>query len=357
MAPLNNVYKCDYPQRMILKFLCVCILPFSALAADYDPATADTEILVSKIVAKALFTDIVATDTGAIAVGERGHILKTSNYTDWVQLPVPTRSLLTNVYVRGASLWAVGHEEIILHSADGGSTWQRQHVNSDAFGPLLDILFVDDNQGFAVGAEGKMLTTSDAGKTWIDGNITARMNDATASAASSASGDADDESGLASDDIGVDETPPHLNSIVQSSAGLLIVGETGAAFTSRDAGKTWARIEFPYHGPLFGAVVLDDQSIIAYGLAGNAYLTADLGTSWTKLETNTDASLFGAVAVSGARAVLVGARGTFLTKAAGSNALKAFTFSDGGVLGGVVQRGDSEFTVVGENGILAYSPK
>ena len=144
---------------------------------------------------------------------------------------------------------------------------------------------------------------------------------------------------------------------MQSSAGLLIVGETGAAFRSRDEGVTWARLDFPYRGPLFGAVALDDQSIIAYGLAGNVYQTTDLGTSWTKLGNNSDASLFGAVAVSGARAVLVGARGIFLTKAADSNALKAFTFSDGGVLGGVVQRGESDFTVVGENGILAYSPK
>ena len=357
MPPLRNSHKCDYPKRMMLKILCICMLPFSIIAADYDPATADSEILVPKIVAKALFTDVVATEAGAVAVGERGHILKTSNYIDWAQLPVPTRSLLTNVYVRGANLWAVGHEEVILHSADGGSTWERQHVNSDAFGPLLDILFTDENHGIAVGAEGKMLTTVDAGKTWVDGEITTRMNDAPTSSASITSVDADDEEGLASDDIGVDETPPHLNAIVQNKAGLLIVGETGAAFTSRNAGETWTRIEFPYPGPLFGAVVLDDESIIAYGLAGNAYLTSDLGANWTKLETNTDASLFGAVAVSGARAVLVGARGTFLTKAAGSNALKLFTFSDGGVLGGVVQRSDTEFTVVGENGILAYSPK
>lgn len=337
----------------MLQLLWLFALPFSLNAVDYDPATADAEILVPSIVSKALFTDIVSTDTGAVAVGERGHILRTSNYTDWVQLPVPTRSLLTNVYVRGANLWAVGHEEIILHSADGGSTWKRQYVNSEAFGPLLDVLFIDDARGFAVGAEGKMLTTSDAGATWVDGNITARLNDLPAAATKQS----EDAGGLASDDIGIDETPPHLNAIVQSKAGLLIVGETGAAFRSIDEGKTWARIDFPYSGPLFGALVLDDDSILVYGLSGHTYLSRDLGTTWTKLETNTDASLFGAVAVKGARAVIVGARGTFLTKSADSNALKAFTFGDGGVLGGVVQRGESDFTVVGENGILSYSPK
>lgn len=353
MMSMSNFQKCDYPNQMVLKLICFFSLSFSIFAAEYDPAIADSEILVPSIVAKALFTDIIATDTGAIAVGERGHILKTSNYTDWVQLPVPTRSLLTNAYARGADLWVVGHEEVILHSADGGSTWERQHVNSEAFGPLLDILFIDDARGFAIGAEGKMLTTSDAGKTWLDGSITSRIVNTPVSSKV----DSNDATGLASDDIGIDETPPHLNAIVQNEAGLLIVGETGAAFSSRDAGVSWDRLNFPYSGPLFGALVLDDQSILAYGLSGNVYQTRDLGSNWTKLETKTDASLFGAVAVKGGRAVLVGARGTFLTKASESNALKAFAFSEGGVLGGVVQRAESDFTVVGENGILAFSPK
>ena len=353
MPPLSKFPKSTSRRSIPLGLLCLLFSSASLVAQTYDPATEDAEILVPSIVSKALFTDIVATKTGALAVGERGHILKTSNYNDWVQVPVPTRSLLTNMFARDANLWAVGHEEVIIHSADGGATWKRQYVNSEAFGPLLDILFLDDVTGFAVGAEGKMLTTSDAGTTWVDGNITARLiGDAVAAAAADS-----DEGGLASDDIGVDETPPHLNAIVQNKAGLLIVGETGAAFNSRDSGASWARLDFPYSGPLFGAIVLDDESIIAYGLGGNAYLTTDLGGSWAKLETNTDASLFGAVAVKGARAVLVGARGTFLTKSADSSALKAFTFSDGGVLAGVVQRGDSDFTVVGENGILAYSPK
>ena len=353
MPPLSKFSKTISPRSVLPALLCLLFSSASLVAQTYDPATEDAEILVPSIVSKALFTDIMATNTGAVAVGERGHILKTSNYTDWVQVPVPTRSLLTNIFARDANLWAVGHEEVILHSADAGATWSRQYVNSEAFGPLLDILFLDDVTGFAVGAEGKMLTTSDGGTTWVDGNITARLiGDPVAAAAADS-----DEGGLASDDIGVDETPPHLNAIVQNKAGLLIVGETGAAFNSRDAGASWARLNFPYSGPLFGALVLDDDSIIAYGLGGNAYLTTDLGGSWEKLETNTDASLFGAVAVKGARAVFVGARGTFLTKSADSTALKAFIFSDGGVLGGVIQRGESDFTVVGENGILAYSPK
>lgn len=322
--------------------------------SGYDPATADSELFAdSSIVQKSLLTDIIATDTGAVAVGERGHILKSSNLKEWVQLPVPTRSVLTNVYARGAKLWAVGHEEIILASADGGSSWQRQHVNTEAFGPLLDILFIDDNKGYAIGAEGKFLSTTDGGLTWVDGNIgdrTSNMNvqpdDAEAS-----------EDGLASDDIGFDETPPHLNAIVQNSTGLFIVGESGSAFRSVDQGDSWTRLTTPYNGPLFGAVVLTDDSVLAYGLNGNAYLTKDLGLNWVKQETGTEATLLGAVAVEGGRAVIVGSRGAFLTKSADSNILKLFTISEGGVLGGVLQSGNTDFIVVGENGLSTFSPK
>ncbi len=327
-----------------------------AAPASYDPATTDAEMKPDvKFILQSLFTDIVQTDTATIAVGERGHIVKSNDLKTWTQLPVPTRSLLTNVFAAGANLWAVGHEEIILHSPDGGSTWKRQHVNVDAFGPLLDIMFFDDKRGIAIGAEGKMMSSEDGGNTWTDGSIVDRMPGGLNPLAAAAQ--EEDDSGLASDDIGVDETPPHLNAIARNSAGLVIVGETGAAFSSVDEGKTWKRLNFPYNGPLFGVITLDDQSMIAYGLNGHAFQTRDLGETWVKLEIETDSALMGAVAVSGGRAVIVGSRGAILTKAPDSDRLKLFTFSDAGAMAGVVQGGNGEFIVIGENGILPFSPK
>jgi photosystem II stability/assembly factor-like uncharacterized protein len=327
----------------------------AAPANSYDPATADSEVKPEvKFVTQSLFTDIVQTETATIAIGERGHIVKSTDLKSWTQLPVPTRSLLTNVFALGANLWAVGHEEVILHSADGGSTWARQHVNVEAFGPLLDVMFFDEKRGVAIGAEGKMMSTEDGGTTWADGSIVDRLPGGLNPAAAAQE---EDDSGLASDDIGVDETPPHLNAIARNSAGLVIVGETGAAFSSTDEGKTWKRLSFPYNGPLFGIITLDDQSMIAYGLNGHAFQTRDLGANWTKLETETDSALMGGLAVNGGRAVLVGSRGAFLTKAPDSDRMKLFNFSDAGAMAGVVQGANGEFIVIGENGILPFSPK
>jgi photosystem II stability/assembly factor-like uncharacterized protein len=339
-----------------MKFSAISLVLLGALAplaqaAEYDPATADAELLNAKIVTKSLLTDVVATESGAVAVGERGHVLKSSNLTDWVQLPVPTRSVLTNVYALGAHLWAVGHEEVILHSADGGSTWARQHVNVDALGPLLDVIFLDPQRGFAFGAEGRMLTTSDGGATWNADNITSRLTTSTVKKE-----EVETDDGLASDDIGEDETPPHLNAVVRNSQGMLIVGESGAVFKSTDDGASWTRLALPYTGPLFGAIVMEDDSIIGYGLNGHVFQTRDLGTNWLALETNTEASIMGGVAIVGNRAVFVGARGTVLLKPADADSMKAFTFSDGGILSGVISRSETEFTLVGENGIFTYSP-
>lgn len=338
--------------RRALSVAIVSVMPLASFAAGevYEPATSDAEMLPKA--ASSLLTDISSTGMGAVAIGERGHILVSSDLNIWRQVAAPTRSLLTNVFAIDSDVWAVGHEEVILHSTNGGNTWVRQHADPTALGPLLDIYFFDSKRGFAVGAEGIYFTTEDSGSNWKKQSIT----DLSEARAIVVATEEVDES-LASSDLGLDETPPHLNAIVRSSQGLMIVGESGAIFRSTDEGASWTRLELNYNGSMFGAIVLDDDSVIVYGLNGHAFQTKDLGTTWEPLVTNTDASLMGGAAVPGARAVLVGARGAVLTKDPSSPALKAFNYSDGGALAGVLLRGEKEFVVVGENGVSVYQPK
>lgn len=61
--------------------------------------------------------------------------------------------------------WAVGSRGIIIHTADGGNTWEEQY---NAFNHSLEgIHFADINNGWAVGSPGVILHTTDGGKTWI----------------------------------------------------------------------------------------------------------------------------------------------------------------------------------------------
>jgi len=321
--------------------------------STYDPATANSEIMPIKQMMLALYTDIVKTASGAVAIGERGHILYSSDMRDWKQSVSPTRSLLTNAFALGNEIWAVGHEQVILHSSDNGSTWNRQYLKLDAFGPLLDVLFLDAKRGFAIGVEGAILSTNDGGASWSESVITDKV---VQSAAVEVAEVEEVDSDVARD-IGIDETPPHLNAIAQSKRGLMIVGESGAVFSSANQGASWVRRALPYNGSMFGVITLDDDSMAAFGLNGNVFLTADLGASWQKLSSDTDASIMGGAAASNGRAVFVGARGVVLTKGSNTTQLAKFIFQDGGSLAGVLPISDDEFVVVGENGIKTFKPE
>jgi photosystem II stability/assembly factor-like uncharacterized protein len=65
------------------------------------------------------------------------------------------RNTLLNVkFVNEEDGWAVGRGGVILRSGDGGQTWvqQESRTKSNLYG-----LFVDKNRGWAVGGDGYIL--------------------------------------------------------------------------------------------------------------------------------------------------------------------------------------------------------
>lgn len=332
-----------------------------------DPSTAPAEILdIGRIRASLMLDGTNARDRGVV-VGDRGHILVSESRSEWRQVPVPTRSMLTAVTAVDNRLWAVGHDQVIVYSSDGGLTWTLQHHDTASEGPLLDVLFLDSEKGYAIGAYGQFLSTTDGGANWNVQSISDRASGRAAPAPPAAddpAGDApaddadeyEDDSGLASTDMGEDEGDPHLNAIARTSAGLLIVGEAGSTYRSTDDGASWTRGDLPYEGSMFGLVALDNDAVVAFGLRGNAFKTRDLGLSWERLETGTEATLLGGAAVPGARAVLVGASGTVLLLSADSTTLRGFGFPDGGVMSAVLPISEGEFLTIGENGLAPYQP-
>ncbi|WP_278472793.1 YCF48-related protein [Gimesia maris] len=69
------------------------------------------------------------------------------------------------VEVRGERIWVAGDPgSVIWHSDDRGRSWRQQWTGQSA--PLASIDFVDDQNGYAVGALGTILSTDDGGRTW-----------------------------------------------------------------------------------------------------------------------------------------------------------------------------------------------
>src|SRR5688500_4980503 len=118
---------------------------------------------------RSLLLDLAVAGSRLVAVGERGQVLLSDDQgATWRQAKsVPTRTMLTAVFFTDASYgWAVGHDETILNTVDGGETWIRSHFAPEAQQPLLDLWFANRVSGIAVGAYGAYLTTNDGGRSW-----------------------------------------------------------------------------------------------------------------------------------------------------------------------------------------------
>ena len=44
----------------------------------------------------------------------------------------------------------MGHDAAILHTTDGGKTWTLQNFQPELEKPFLDVLFLDNQHGFAM---------------------------------------------------------------------------------------------------------------------------------------------------------------------------------------------------------------
>jgi photosystem II stability/assembly factor-like uncharacterized protein len=351
----------------------------AAAQAPTDPALLTAESM--PLANKSLILDIADGANRAIAVGERGHILVSeSRGDDWRQVAsVPTRATLTGVAAVGDKAWAVGHDGVILASSDGGLTWTRQRAtpydpDSDDMhngSPLLDVLFLNESTGYAVGAYAWMLRTNDGGATWEEVSLADAVSvgeslpgaeevyeddidDAAAAGGDGAESWTFDQSELELEE----ESDPHLNAIVRTGDGsLFVVAERGAAYRSTDSGQTWQRLQLPYEGSMFGAIGYEERHVLAFGLRGNVFETRDLGDTWTKIDTGVDLSIMGGAGWNDGAAALVGANGVVLTRTrAGENLLK-HSHPDGVVLSSVLARADGgSLLVAGELGVGSYTP-
>ncbi|WP_176512285.1 YCF48-related protein [Pseudomonas faucium] len=266
-----------------------------------------------------------------VVVGDRGHILFSDDQgKTWTQARVPTRQLLTAVFFlddkRG---WAVGHDAQVLTSNDGGATWTKQFEDLSREAPLLDIAFLDAHHGFAVGAYGAMLETTDGGQHWQD--VGERLDN---------------------------PDQFHLNGIaVVKDAGLFIVGEQGSMYRSGDNGQTWARLEGPYEGSLFGVIgTASARTLLAYGLRGNLFRSTDFGDSWQPIELkaargNLEFGLASATLLEDGSLVLVGNGGSVLRSHDDGQTFSVYNRSDRIALAGVSGLADGGLLLVGQGGV------
>ncbi len=305
----------------IRRLLCSLICLAGLLLMPVSPAAGESSIHVKNAI-RSLLLDAQRIGQSLVAVGEWGHILLSDdNGVSWEQAQVPTRATLTGVYfVNRQHGWAVGHDQVILRTLDGGRSWQLVYQNPEAESPLLDVFFLNQQRGYAIGAYGEFLETADSGESWQYRPI------------------------------GEDDW--HLNQIsAANTQRLYIAAESGTLYRSDDAGETWLSISPPYEGSFFGCLPLTADQLLLFGLRGTLLRSEDAGESWTELETGTEASLTSGLRLADGSIVIAGLAGTLLISQDGGHRFELHQEADRKGFAAVLQAADGSMVGVGEFGI------
>ena len=287
-----------------------------------DEATGVEHSVTAPLAPRSLMLDAVALDDRLVAVGERGHILVSSdNGESWRQIDVPTRMMLTGVaFVSNDVGVAVGHDSVILRTTDGGSTWNVVYSAPEDEAPFFDVWFADAENGVAIGAYGSHYRTTDGGLTWEF------------------------------EPLG--DTDWHLHEVARADNGkLYLAAEAGFAYRSDDGGATWTELPTPYEGSFFGVLPLEGDTVLLFGLRGHLFRSENAGETWQEIPTNTVAMLTNGIKLADGTIVIVGLGGTVLTSTDGGQSFSYNQQAGRRGISAAVETADGELLLVGEFGV------
>ena len=221
-----------------------------AWAAPQDDPIQPHPAMLSELADQSIVTDIGQAGDTLIAVGERGHILRSTDGKRWSQVESPVSVMLNRVtFVNDQIGWIGGHDATILKTIDGGQSWTLLNYQPELEQAVYDLHFFDADNGLAVGAYDLFWRTEDGGASWSPV------------------------------DSPVGQGELHHYSITELADGtLLIAGERSMLARSTDQGQTWERVASPYFGSYFGAVPNGETGAIIFGLRGNVYLLPNIAS-------------------------------------------------------------------------------
>lgn len=125
--------------------------------------------------------------------------------------------------------WGVGADGLILHTNDGGNSWHFQQTPVKE--PLVKVAFADSMIGYAVGQHGTILYTSNGGNTWTK-----------------------QDSG----------TQANLTRVVAVSPSIAwTVGQKGTVLYTNDAGQHWNQQDIGTQADIYAVTVKGNEVWIA----------------------------------------------------------------------------------------------
>ena len=294
-------------------------------AAQAAPAQGDTDTELWRA-EHGLLLGVARAGTRLVAVGDAGRVLLSDDQGGTWRLSAKTGTdeLLTSVIFPSAKEgWAVGQDETIVHTTDGGESWTRQYVKADADQVLFTVISLAPGHLFSSGSYNLILEAQD-GAAWKESKIP----------------NTDDDY--------------HLNCAVNRGDDILVTGEAGHAFI-RYAGA-WTPMKLPYEGSQFACLVGADGSFYSFGLRGTAFRALPGAKEWTKIETGTQRSFFGATSLADGRMALVGSNGLLELLDPKTAKTTVLPRPSAGTLSGVTETKDGKLLIVGDDGLHLADP-
>jgi len=328
----------EYIRKLFLLLIVAMLSPVSVQADD--------ESIMAKLAGKSMLLDGVSRDGLMAAVGERGHVLISSDGKQWKQIAIPTRSTLTGVYFQDKmNGWVVGHDAVILRTIDGGKLWQKVYYDPEGQTPLFDIWFKDEMHGLAIGAYGLYLISEDGGASWD-------VSEMNVIAEESVDDSSEEEIKAEDDDDFLDSYDLHLNSMALADNGkLYVAAEAGKIYRSDDSGESWLPLASPYIGSFFGVLPVTGETVLVFGLRGHMFRSEDAGVNWQEIETPTQEMLTNGIVVSEDEIYITGLGGTILKS---NDEGKSFSLVEQGHRDGfnaIIQSPENKLITVGEKGV------
>jgi photosystem II stability/assembly factor-like uncharacterized protein len=165
--------------------------------------------------------------------------------------------------------WACGRWGMILHTIDGGKTWERQKSGTDF--TLSSICFADPKEGWAVGDGGIILHTADGGQNWKKQKGPQTLVDPGARWG---------HAGFTAEEEKTEAKLFYMGVHFADSRKGWIVGERTHVLHTQDGGKTW-QIQFSDEDFILKSVSFcDEYNGWAVGEYGYVYHTNDGGATW-----------------------------------------------------------------------------
>lgn len=223
------------------------------------------------------------TETTGVAVGRYGIIRRTTNAgITWSnpQTNQATEQLFGLHVLDDEFACAVG-ENTIVTTTDAGLTWLSQPYTYPEW--VMGVHFLNRQKGFAVGANGKIFRTLTGGSSWsqvgniVPQNILRRV------------AFADEMNGVA-------------------------VGDIGTIARTTDGGETWNRVQLskPYLNSFFAVSFINATTGFVSGDGGIILKTTNAGATWERQLSPTMHRVLGMQYMSENEAVMVGAFGQIL---------------------------------------------